>query len=129
MKFTKKKLLVVTVMLAATLGISAYARKIGTQAGPDEHITLRVNSKTPATFDYQLRAGKVVEMTATYPDGDNVALKQQSKPTCATTCPAGQHLSCWEDQQQQMSICVCSSASGGKQSSSVVSLGKLGRVE
>jgi hypothetical protein len=43
-------------------------------------------------------------------------LKQQSKPTCATGCPAGKTLHCWEDEEQMMSICVCGGggASDGK---------------
>jgi hypothetical protein len=129
MKTSKKKLLTIVVLLAAAICISAYARRAGTPLVQDTHMTLKFDEKaTPVSFDAQITAGKIVGMTALYPGGDRVALKQQSKPTCATSCPAGQYLSCWEDHEQQMSICVCKSSGGGG-SSAVVSLGKLGRVE
>jgi hypothetical protein len=122
MKYSNMKLLAVIALLAAALGISAYARRIGTGSVQDQHVTIKVNQKAPASFDAELSAGKVVGMTAVYQDESKLALKQQDKPTCATSCPAGQRLSCWEDHEQMMSICVC--VSGGKAASAVVSLGK-----
>jgi len=129
MKYSKKNLLAIVVLLATAICISAYVRTAGTASVQDTHMTLKFDEKaTPVSFDAQLSAGKVVGMMALYPDGSRVALKHQNKPTCATSCPAGQYLSCWEDHEQQMSICVCKSSGGGG-SSAVVSLGKLGRVE
>lgn len=131
MSYSKKKLLAIVVLLAAAICISAYVRTSGTAFVQDTHMTLKFDEKaTPVSFDAQLSAGKIVGMTALYPGGNRVALKQQSEPTCATSCPAGQYLSCWEDHEQQMSICVCKPSGGGSHgSSAVVSLGKLGRVE
>ncbi len=124
-KNSNKKLLAFGILLVAVLCISAYARRVGTAAVEDTHFTLKLDEKaTPASFDATVIGGKVVGMMAVFPSGNRIALTQQSKPTCATSCPAGQYLSCWEDQDLQMSMCVCISG-GGKRGSAVVSLGKL----
>jgi hypothetical protein len=109
-------------LLAAAVCISAYAWRAATASGQDTHVSIPVNGKAPTSFDAELKDGKVVAMTAIYPDGTKLPLTQQSKPTSATSCPAGQTLTCWEDYDLLMSMCACV---GGKRSSAVVSLGKL----
>lgn len=66
-------------------------------------------------IDVLTRDGNIVGMTLLQKDGSWLTLKQQLDPTCPATCPAGQQQTCWEDEQQQMSICVCGSATAGKE--------------
>jgi hypothetical protein len=115
LKNPKKKLLIGLALLTVTLGASAaLARKLAGQTAQASKITFRVSPQAkPDYFEGQLNAGKLVGMVAVQTDGSRLALKHQSKPACATSCPSGQKLSCWEDEEQLMSICVCVSGGGG----------------
>ena len=115
MNYSNKRRLFAIALIAATLCISsAYAGKMIGQARGDGHVTLRWNKVAkPDSFDVQVRGGAVVGLSAVMKDGSRLALKQQNKPTCTTGCPEGQKLTCWEDHEQQMSICVCGAGGGG----------------
>jgi len=117
----KTKLGLIAVVVAVVC-ISAYAWRVSTASVQDTHISIPVTGKAPASFDAEMKEGKVVAMTAIFPDGTKLPLKQQNKPAGATSCPTGQILTCWEDYDLLMSMCAC--VSRGK-SSAVVSLGKL----
>jgi hypothetical protein len=115
MKHSSKILLTAFALLAVTLGVSSTNARRG--AGPelqDRSVSIRVpDNALPKSFSAQMRGDDVVGMTAIKKDGSRVALKAQSKPTCATSCPAGQVLTCWEDEQQLMSMCVCVTPGSG----------------
>ena len=114
MKTYTKRLVAVAALLAATLCASpADAGKAGGPARQTARTSLRLNVDAPASVDVETRDGKIVGMTAVKKDGSRMALKAQSRPTCATGCPAGQSLKCWEDEAQMMSICVCEGGGGG----------------
>ena len=114
MKTSTKRLTAAAALLAATLCASPTdARKAAGPARQTARTSLRLNVDAPASVEVETRDGKVVGMTAVKRDGSRLALKAQSKPTCATSCPAGQTLSCWEDEAQMMSICVCGGGGGG----------------
>lgn len=123
MKLSKTTLLVPIGLLATALCVSAYTLKMGTASAQDSHITIEVNEAAmPSSFDAQLNAGKVVAMTAIFPNGKKLPLKQVTKPACSNwSCPAGSHLTCWEDEELLMSMCACV---GNQRPSAVVSLGK-----
>ncbi|HEX6187645.1 MAG TPA: hypothetical protein VFZ40_06175 [Pyrinomonadaceae bacterium] len=89
------------------------ARRGGDSAFQVSRETIRVNIVAPARFEVVRREGKIVTMTALQKDGSRAVLKATRRPVCATTCPAGQTLTCWEDQQQMMSICECRGGGGG----------------
>jgi hypothetical protein len=114
MKCSNRKLPAAIVLMTATLFVSfIVGHRLGAQTTL-EWITLGLNEKAKAeSFAAQVRGGKVVGMTAVKKDGSRLTLKQQSKPTCATSCPSGQTLTCWEDYEQMMSICVCGTGGGG----------------
>lgn len=114
MTYSNQKRLAAFALIAAALSISStYAGRMPGQGRSDAHIVLHWNKdKKPDSFDAQLRNGRVVGMSAVSKDGSRLTLKQQNKPTCSTSCPEGQKLTCWEDHEQQMSICVCGSSGG-----------------
>jgi hypothetical protein len=116
MTYSNKKMLVAFALITAALCISsAYAGRILSQGRSDRHLMLHWSKNAkPDSFDAQIRNGAVVGMSAVSKDGSRLSLKQQNKPTCATSCPEGQKLTCWEDDEQQMSICVCGSSGGGR---------------
>lgn len=112
MKTSNKRLLATFALVGATLCVSSTdAGRAGNPASQTARKTVRINLAVPASFDLDTRDGTIVGLTTVAKDGTRKALKQQSRPTCATGCPAGQKLSCWEDEEQLMSICVC--AGGG----------------
>jgi hypothetical protein len=114
MKTSAKRLLAVTALLGVSLCASPTdARKSGGTAGQTGRKSVRLNLNVPATIDVDRRDGKIVGMTAVMKDGSRKVLKAKSNPTCATGCPAGQTLQCWEDEAQLMSICECRGGGGG----------------
>ncbi len=107
MKYSSKALLAAAVLIAATLFTSS------TNALQNGRAFRSMNELTPFKgFDIETKSGTVVGMTAVKKDGSKLVLQQQSRPTAATSCPAGQHLTCWEDHDQMMSVCVCTTPSG-----------------
>ncbi len=93
---------------AAIFGTSAVALIAGGTAGQEGRVLIRLgDDMKPDGFEAQVRSGEVVGMTAIRRDGSRVALSQQQKPPCATSCLPGQKLTCWEDDAQMLSICVC----------------------
>jgi hypothetical protein len=113
MKYSTKKIFaLITLIVAALCASSAMARRTRPQPLPDEHVTLR-SKAAPDSFDAVIRNGEVVGMTGVMKDGRRIAFTTQSKPTCATSCPAGQRLICWENEAEMMSMCVCGSGGGG----------------
>lgn len=92
--------------LAAAAPADAGRPGVQTSAGGPTFIRLSDEQK-PDGFEMRERDGRVVGMTVVKKDGSRMPLKQQSRPTCATSCPAGQTLTCWEDEEQLMSVCVC----------------------
>jgi len=115
MTYSNQKRLAAFALITAAFCISsAFAGRMLGQGRSDAHVMLRWSKNAkPESFDTQVRNGEVVGMSAVAKDGSRLVLKQQNKPTCATSCPAGQKLTCWEDHEQQMSICVCGSSGGG----------------
>jgi hypothetical protein len=113
MKYSNQKPLVLAALIAATLcGSSVVANRVSHRTHPDEHVTLR-SKPIPDSFDAVVRSGEVVGVTGVMKDGRRIAFKSQSKPTCATSCPAGQSLICWESEAEMMSMCVCGGGGGG----------------
>ena len=107
--------LILAVASIALLAASFHAAKVAAHrdGGAVQRTTFRIPAhETPQSFEETIRNGEVVGMTAIKAGGGRVVLKAQSKPTCATSCPAGQHLSCWEDEEQMMSMCACSGGTG-----------------
>jgi hypothetical protein len=115
MKYSSKILMVAAALVAATLCVSSTAaRKAWGTAAEDSRVFFRLSDEPkPAGFEAQVRGGEVVGMTVVKQDGARASLKQQAKPTCATSCPSGQKLTCWEDEAQMMSVCVCGTGGGG----------------
>ena len=114
MKTHRQRVLALAALAAATVcAVPTVARRGGDPALQVSRETLRVNIVAPARFEVERRDGKIVTMSAVKKDGSRVVLKAKSRPACATTCPAGQTLTCWEDQQQMMSICECRGGGGG----------------
>ncbi|MFZ0752039.1 MAG: hypothetical protein WAM70_21950 [Pyrinomonadaceae bacterium] len=115
MNYPKNRLLVVVALSMTVVGVSSlveYRMKAQTTM---EWITLGWNEKSmPDSYTAQVKDGKIVAMNAVKKDGARTALRQQSKSTCATSCPAGQQLSCWEDQEQMMSMCACFGGGTGR---------------
>jgi hypothetical protein len=108
MKTSNKRLLATFALVAATLCVSSTeAGRAGNPTSQTARKSVRIKLAVPASFDLDTRDGTIVGLTTVAKDGTRKALKQQSRPTCATSCPAGQKLSCWEDEEQLMSICVC----------------------
>src|SRR5882672_4098098 len=113
MKTSTKRIFAVAALVGATLCASPTdARKAG-NPGQTVRRSLHVNLKAPLSIDVDTRDSQTVGLTAIKKDGRRIALKPQSKPTCATSCPAGKTLHCWEDEEQMMSICECGSGGGG----------------
>jgi hypothetical protein len=115
MHSSNKKLLAAIGLIAATLGLSsAYPSRTVRQSSSEGNTFVRVSdSWQPDGFEAEMKDGKLVGMRGTRNDGSRVALKPHSKPTCNQSCPAGQKLSCWEDEEEKMSICVCVPVGGG----------------
>ena len=114
MKTQRQRVLALAALAAATVcAAPTVARRGGGPALQVSRETLRVNIVAPARFEVERRDGKIVTMSAVKKDGSREVLKAKSRPTCATGCPAGQTLTCWEDQQQMMSICECRGGGGG----------------
>jgi hypothetical protein len=109
MKYSNKKLLAAIAVIAATLCISlVYSGKTRAQASQDRKVVVNLSDVLKAdSFEAQYNGDKMVGMTGIKKDGTRFDLKAMSKPTCATSCPAGEHLYCWESETEQMSICVC----------------------
>lgn len=116
MKYSEKIMLALALiaLLSATVyGATLFKPNGFAGAAVSQTTTIRVTpAEKPASFEQTVRNGEVVGMTAIKTGGARVALRAQSNPTCATSCPAGQKLSCWEDEVQMMSLCVC--GTGGK---------------
>src|SRR5262245_53101081 len=113
MKTSNKRLLATMALVATTLcASSSDAGRASHSAAQVARKAMRINLEVPASFDIDTKDGTIVGLTTVKKDGTRKALKQQSRPTYATSCPAGQKLSCWEDQEQLMSICVCGGSSG-----------------
>lgn len=92
MKHPSKKMLSVVALILATVCVSSsVARKQGDATGQDKHVFVPFSDAfKPNGWDAQVRGGQVIGMTMIRKDGSRKALKQQTKPTCATSCPAGQ---------------------------------------
>ena len=115
MKASTKRLLAVAALTAAALCASPTdARRAAGPTTQDRSVSIPVpDGALPQSFSAQMRGDVVVGMTAVKRDGSRMALKAQSKPTCATSCPAGQKLYCWENEEQMMSMCVCVTPGSG----------------
>ena len=116
MKSSTKRVLAVAALMAATLcASSTSARKAASPTPQERNISIRVPDRAqPRSFETQVRDGKIAGMTVVKKDGSRMALKAQSRPTCATSCPAGQTLSCWENEAEMMSMCVCTGVAAGE---------------
>ena len=114
MKSSTKRVLAVAALMAATLcAPSTSARRAAGPTPQERNMSIRVPDQAqPQSFEAQVRDGKIAGMSVVKKDGSRTALKAQTKPTCATSCPAGQTLSCWENEAEMMSMCVCTS--GGR---------------
>jgi hypothetical protein len=62
--------------------------------------SLTLSAQTPAERTIALRLPQ--KLTLTPKNGAR-----------STSCPAGQHLYCYEDHEQMMSVCVCAQSGGG----------------
>lgn len=113
MKSPSKKLLTaLALMMAALCASSSVARKQSDSTNQNKRFIRVSDVFKPIGFEGQLRGGELIGMTVVRKDGTRKALKEQSKPVCATSCPAGQRLKCWEDEEQMMSMCVCVGSGG-----------------
>lgn len=116
MKYSEKIMLALALiaLLSATVyGATLFKPSGFAAAAESQTTTIRVTpAEKPISFEQTIRNGEVVGMTAVKAGGGRLALRAQGNPTCATSCAAGQKLSCWEDEVQLMSICVC--GTGGK---------------
>ena len=100
-------------LLAITLYASAAHRSHGRNA-QDRTVTITVpNSAKPDAFEEQLANGQVTRMTLIKMGGAREIMQPQPSPACNTGCPAGQHMVCWTDHDQGMSICECQGGGGG----------------
>lgn len=96
-------------LVAATLCVSTTAARMawGT-AAQDSRVFIRLSEEPrPQGFEAQVRDGEVVGMTAVKKGGGRTALKQLSAQTCAATCPEDRKLTCWGDDAQVTSVCIC----------------------
>jgi hypothetical protein len=111
MKYPGKRLLIAVVLTTAALCASSTdAQRPAETAEKDRAVFIRMpNEWKPRGFEARVRDGKAVSVVVVKHDGSKVPLKQISAPTRPTSCPAGQTLSCWEDEAQLMSTCVCTS--------------------
>jgi hypothetical protein len=105
----KVVLAVAAVALLTATFFAANVHSRATDSRQTQTVTVKAGEK-PASFEETIRNDEVVGMTAMKPGGGRLVLNAQSNATCATSCPAGQKLSCWEDEEQLMSICVCGTA-------------------
>ncbi len=114
MKNVTKRLLVTAVVLAATLGVSASkARRETDPQGREGQKYYRLGELFKVEgVEVQQKDDQLTAMTARMKNGRQIKLKPQADVSCATSCPAGQHLYCWESEEELMSICVCVSRGG-----------------
>ena len=115
MRTSAKRLLTTLALAAAAVCAAPTEAQRGDEGGKRTGRTrVRVAELfTVEAFDVERRNGEIVGMTAVMKKGEQLPLKQQTNPTCATACPAGQKQTCWEDYEEQMSICACVPSGGG----------------
>jgi hypothetical protein len=115
MKYLSKRLLIAVVLMAAALSASSTdAQRTDDPAGQDGRVFFSLSQEArPDGFEATLKNGAVAGMTVVNTDGSRADLKRQSKPSGATSCKKGETLSCWEDEAQMMSVCVCGTALSG----------------
>ena len=122
MKYSNKSLpaaasLIAVALLAAILGGSATSAQPAGAADPtrrDERVFFRLSDEAqPDGFEAAMQGNKIVGMTVVMKDGSRTDLKPQSKPTGASNCEKGETLTCWEDEKEMMSVCVCGTALSG----------------
>ena len=106
---SKSVLAIAAVTLLTAIFYAANVHSRPASSGRTQTVTVPAGEK-PASFEETIRNGEVVGMTAMKPGGGRLVLNAPSQATCVTSCPAGQKLSCWEDEEQLMSICVCGTA-------------------
>ncbi len=105
MKSTIEGLLIAAAMVAVVFCVSDAGAQRG---GEPSRVFVRLGEVADFEgFDVEARGGEVVGLTVVKKGGRRTALKRQADPSCAEGCPAGEKLSCWQDEVQQMSICVC----------------------
>jgi hypothetical protein len=99
-------LLVAAAMVAFMFGVShADAQREG---GEPSRVFVRLGEVADFEgFDVEERGGEVVGLTVVRKGARRTALRRQADPECGAGCPAGQKLSCWNEEAEQLSICVC----------------------
>ena len=111
MKTSTKRVLAAVALLAVACASAASAQKTGDVNRDGAHF---YGLNALFTFDginVDWRENEVVGMNVLQRDGSWLPLRQQSSPTCAPSCAAGQKLSCWQDERQTTRVCVCTTTS------------------
>jgi hypothetical protein len=102
-------------LTAAALSASPTdAQRADDPAGQDGRVFFGLSQEArPDGFEATVKNGAVVGMTVVKTDGSRTDLKRQGTPAGASSCKKGETLSCWEDEAQMMSVCVCGTALRG----------------
>lgn len=107
MKRLAEGLLLAAVMVAVILLISpADAQQDGGSSRPE---VVHMSARDITDFegvDVESSGGKVVGVTVVR-KGGRQALKRRTQAPCEAGCPAGENLSCWQDESGELSLCVC----------------------
>jgi hypothetical protein len=112
MQTLTKRVLVMVALLAAVVGGSvSQAQRTKETREVQKHYRMS-DLVGIESVDAQMKGTELVGLTARLKSGRSVPLKLQSSSNCDRSCPSNQTLSCWEDEQQSMSICVCISTTG-----------------
>jgi len=115
MKYPSKRLVIAVALTAmALLASSTDAQRANDRTSQDERVFFSLSQEAkPDGFEATVKDGTVAGMTVVNTDGSRMDLKRQSNPAGATSCKKGETLSCWEDEAQMMSVCVCGTALRG----------------
>lgn len=109
MKFSSKRVMAAAALAVAVLcAAPAGAQKPGDQGRKSKRTFVRLRDEAkPDGFDVETRDDEVIGVTLVRKGGRRIALKRQTDPapTMGTSCQGA--WSCWEDEEQLMSICVC----------------------
>jgi hypothetical protein len=100
--------------VAALIATSLYGAVAHRAAADEKRVNVRIpDNAKPESFEEQITNGQVTGMTVIKKGGAREIMQPQPKPTCNSGCPPGEHLKCWTDHVEQMSVCVCEASSPG----------------